>query len=291
MRRWVNVLVVVFVLVFAGGLVIAAVPRVRHAAARTQCTNNLKQLGIALEIYHGAWQNYPPGTIPAKDPDYPAIELPPEKRLSCLVTLVPFLDQTSIVLDLTKPWDAQANLEPRFRHRMGDDPDVTEEAPVGECRLFRCPSNTATATSGFPGLTHYVGVAGVGVDAADRSTGSPGVGFFGHDRLTRQEDVKDGLAMTVAVSETTWKNGPWTAGGQPTVRGLDPSVGPYLGAGSPFGSNHRRDGLFALTPTYAANVLFADCSVRCLTDSTRPAVLEALATIAGGEDVGPALDW
>ena len=61
--------------------------------------------------------------------------------------------------------------------------------------------------------------------------------------------------------------------------------------GGQFGSMHWRGDRFVLKPSFATNVLFADGSVRCLTDSVRPEVFEALATLAGGEDVGQAVDW
>jgi hypothetical protein len=138
---------------------------------------------------------------------------------------------------------------------------------------------------GWPGPASYVGVAGVGADAAGRPAGYPGLGLFGHDRKTRREDIKDGAATTMTVIETTWKNGPWTAGGYPTVRGLEPSATPYLGPGGQFGSNHWQGSLFSSNSPSITKAVFADCSVRSITDSISPDVLEALATIAGGEDV------
>jgi prepilin-type processing-associated H-X9-DG protein len=90
------------------------------------------------------------------------------------------------------------------------------------------------------------------------------VGVFGYDRHTPMSAVTDGLS-------TTARNGPWTAGGLPTVRALGP-------AGGPFGSNHRC-GLLAPTPPSATNVLFTDGSVRALTASTKPEVFEALALL------------
>jgi len=103
----------------------------------------------------------------------------------------------------------------------------------------------------------------------------------------RRADIKDGLTKTMMVVETTWENGPWAAGGPSTVRGLDPDRQPYLGAGNQFGGLHRRgSGLFWFTDHSVTNVLFTDASVRSITDSLDPRLFEALATIAGGEDVG-----
>jgi hypothetical protein len=267
MRRWINVLVVALVLVFGVGLVVAAVPRVRQAAARIRCSNNLHCLGMALEGHHAAYSAYPTATVPHE-------VLPPERRLSWFVANYPFIEQGLLVLDRTKAWDAPENLEPSFG--CWDDDGHRWQEPVGEWVLLRCPLNPARAGPDSPGLTDFVGIAGVGTDAANRSLGYPGVGFFGYDRKASKEDIKDGLATTMMVVETSWKNGPWTAGGFPTVRGLDPSGGPYLGVAGQFGSKHGTNGLFA------------DASVRVLADSIGPEVFEALATIAGGEEVP---DW
>src|SRR5207302_8879555 len=104
------------------------------------------------------------------------------------------------------------------------------EARPGQYPVFRCPSTSSMARPNVPSLTHYVGGAGVYPDAASRSEGEAGIGFFAYNRRTRPDDIKDGTATTMMVIETTRKNGPWTAGGYPTVRGLDPAGGPYLGA-------------------------------------------------------------
>jgi prepilin-type processing-associated H-X9-DG protein len=90
-------------------------------------------------------------------------------------------------------------------------------------------------------------------------------------------DIKDGTGATLAVIETASANGPWTAGGPPTVRGLDPGRQPYLGRGRQFGGTHPG----------GAMALFADGSVRFLRESIDPKTFEALATIAGREEVRP----
>src|SRR5262249_46660417 len=129
MMRWVNVLVLVLVVLLAGGLLAVAVQRVRHADARTRCRNNLKYLGTGLANYPDASGAYPSATITVEG-------LPPEKWLSWLVSTVPFVDQGGLSIDRKKPWDAAVNIEPRFTSVDGED-----EFPVGECKLFRCPSN------------------------------------------------------------------------------------------------------------------------------------------------------
>jgi prepilin-type processing-associated H-X9-DG protein len=132
----------------------------------------------------------------------------------------------------------------------------------------------------MPSVIHYVGVAGVGEDAALLPVGDLRAGVFGYDRKTRPEDIKDGFSRTLMVVETNRDNGPWTAGGRPTVRGLDPAQPPYLGRCGQFGSGHDRGG--------KTNALFADGSVRylLLKGGMSAETFEALATIAGGDEVG-----
>jgi hypothetical protein len=68
--------------------------------------------------------------------------------------------------------------------------------------------------------------------------------------------------------------------------GVEPGGVPYLGEGGQFASLHR-GGPFSWSPPIVTNVLLADGSVRRLSASVSPGVIEALATIAGGEEVGP----
>jgi hypothetical protein len=263
MRRRITVLVLVLVVVLLGGLLAAGVSRMRDEAARTQCVNNLRQIALGLHNYYGTYQRHlPPATVPHA-------ELTPERRLSWLVPTVPYFEQTHLIIDLQKGWDAEENQVPKVRYLDKED------EPLNEVRLFRCPSNPASATPGTPGLTHYVGCTGVGLDAATLGLGYPGTGVFGNDRQICFEDIKDGLATTLLVLEATKENGPWTAGGFPTARGLDQAGVHYVGPGRQFGSNHR-----------GTNVALADGSVRSLTDDIGSDLFEAMATIAGGEEVG-----
>jgi prepilin-type processing-associated H-X9-DG protein len=281
MRRLITVLVVTLVLVLAGGLVLTAIPRVQAAAARTQCQNNLKQIGLAVQNYQGTYNTFlPSATIPNED-------LPCGKRLSWLVDVRPFLEQLGVVIDRKKGWQDGENIIPKW-HGNDGLPDPPE--PLGEYKAFRCPADPAVAAPDSPGLTNYVGLTGVGRDAAELALGYPGVGFFGCERRTKIEDIKDGMASTIMVMETKRETGPWTAGGFPTVRGLDPAGRRYLGASGQFSSGHSSSWPWLSSSATVTNVLYADGSVRGLTESVSPEVLEALVTIAGGEEVEPVGD-
>jgi hypothetical protein len=216
-----------------------------------------------MHNYRDSHGHFPAGTIANSD-------LRPEKRLSWLVELGPYIEATDFFkrIDLSKSWDAKAN----------DAPALTAH-PVFICRASGQVSKSTSS---------YVGMAGVGMDAATLPRGDRRCGFFGYDRRITQEDVKDGLAQTVFVLETTLDKGPWTAGGPATVRGLDPGEQAYIGKDGPFGLVHRDPKFWEVTRLPAeANAGFADGSVRFLPDTVRPEVLQALVTIAGGEEIHP----
>src|SRR5262249_34843274 len=147
-----------------------------------------------------------------------------------------------------------------------------DEEPAPDALCFLCPANPERGGDGkLPSPTHFLGIAGLGNDAADLSLTDARAGFFGYDRRLKCEDIKDGTSTTLAVSEAM-DGGPWTAGGRATVRGLAPDDVAYLGAGGQFASLHRGSRIFSWSPPIVTNVLFADGSVFGLTASVSPQV-------------------
>jgi hypothetical protein len=145
-------------------------------------------------------------------------------------------------------------------------------------RLLCCPAFSNRDPEGLPGVTTYLGAAGLGADAATLPADDPRAGVFGYDRRTPFSDIKDGVSTTILVIETTAPVGPWLAGGPATVRGLIPAYKPFLGSHRQFGGVCQSD---------LAQFAFVDGSVRALTSATGDRVLEALMTKAGGEKVRP----
>ena len=163
-------------------------------------------------------------------------------------------------MDKTKGWDAEEN---RF-------------AALFRWRVFNCPSYPERPPVSALVPTHYLGASGVGPDAVALPADAPGAGFFGYERKLTLADLPRPAADVLMVIETCNASGAWTAAGPPTVRGLGPSRPPYLGASGTFGGNHPG----------GANAVFADCSVRFLSDQMGPRELEALVRVnrpAAGE--------
>jgi hypothetical protein len=258
-RKWAQVLVVLAIAALVVGTFTVLVQRLRLEAEKARCWNNFRQFAIGLEIYHEQNKRYPPGTVRNAD-------LPVERRISWQVDVWGYIEAHMMHHERTGPWDAPGN-----RPILGAIP-------------FRCPSNPDLHRDDGVGRSHIIGIAGLGAEAARLPAGHRDAGVFGYDRATRKHDIKDGLATTVLIIETTTNLGPWLAGGLSTVRGLDPDGDVYLGRDGQFGSYHvvgdsRRVG--------GAHACFADGSVRPLEVNTDRAVLEALVTVAGGEEVSP----
>src|SRR5579864_816771 len=192
MRRLFGVVVAFVALVFLACLILPSILRARTSADRRICSNNLKQLGLALHNYHDVYKSFPPGTVANQ-------ALQPEDRLSWLIPLFPYLEQDNVYrsLDLYKAWNAPENYL------------------LGNGSIYNCLSCSESYTSI---IGSYIGVAGLGSDAATLPLGDSKAGVFGYDRRTKLSDVLDGNSKTLMVIETNFQNGPWAAGGFPTVR-------------------------------------------------------------------------
>jgi hypothetical protein len=255
-KRVLGYLAVGSVVCFLVSTILPVIEQVDSSRRMSQCRKNLEEIGFSLWGYSDSNDKmFPSATVPHKG-------LPPEKRLSWFVEILPHLDPPAYLtlaasLDRTRAWDDDAN-------RAGVNTPIPH---------FHNPYRPHDARAS-PNHTHFVGIAGVGADAARFPSHHRKAGVFGHDRRTLPKRIKDGASNTMMVVDTMAGNGPWAAGGPATVRGLDPNRQPYLGKGRQFGGPQWGSGAFAV---------FADGSVRFIQDRVDPRVFEALATVAGGE--------
>lgn len=263
MRKKIEIAAVLGLVIVGIALCVAGNQKVQEAAGRGDCTNNLKQFGLAIHNYHDANKRFPHAIARP-----PTADFPPESQISWFYVIMPYLQahmDPKFVADIKKPWDDPRN-------------DYVATRPWA---TYPCPANLARGEKYR--LAHYVGITGVGKDAAWLPLGDAKDGFFGYERNITNESIEDGTSTTIMVAETGRDNGPWLQGGFATTRGIDRGEPGYLGEDGQFLSFHRSASWFGFR-SYT-HVAMADASVRTLSNRVSDDVFESLATYAGGEKV------
>jgi prepilin-type N-terminal cleavage/methylation domain-containing protein/prepilin-type processing-associated H-X9-DG protein len=279
----VELLVVLGILAVLLALLLPAVQAVRASAARSICSDHLRQIGLALHGYEASNGVLPPGVRNEQEPGaFPF--------LSWQARLLPFLEQQALWAITVQAFA----LDGDFR----DDPPHLGFATV--LPVFTCPVDARTQALGdLNGLrvafTDYLGVAGV--------TSVRGDGIFYLNSHVRFSDITDGTTNTLAVGERPpsadgifgwWYGGMGQSGNGSADMLLGVREKCYLGYyGCPMGPYEYGPGdpmdncaMFHFYSQHkgGAYFLFADGSVHFLPYSARP-VMKALATRAGGEVV------
>jgi len=260
----IELLVVLVIIGTLIGLILPAVQRTREASRKTQCGNNLRQMGVALTNYEQAKKQFPPGNDQIAN------------RLHAWSSFIlPFLEQSAVSdrIDYTKAWDDPA----------GNLSKVDITIPV-----YVCPSGVKV----FPGKQDYGGILGAYIGPDGRAL-NPLTPRDEHGGILYATDpdymlpataasVTDGLAKTLLVAEAvdremvggedTHSHGDacWACGSNcfPLNSRVinDPSV-------DAFRSNH----------VGGLNSVYGDGHVSFLSDRLDARVLIAICTRTGGE--------
>ena len=309
----IELLVVIAILSTLIALLLPAVQSARGAAARIQCTNNLKQWGLALHNHETVLGHLPTqGDVPIGRTGDP---------WSVQTQLLPYLEQSNLgdLINFTQSSDGQA-------------------MAVNKVGFLMCPSEIndhaqANPTSPYP-LNYLVNTGTWFV--YDPVTGMSGDGVFGINRKTRFSEIPDGTSNTLGMSEGKTFTPILRDGGKPSTTAVNPPNTPaelatyggtfkldaghvewidarsiQSGFNTTFTPNtknlftsggksydidftSRREGKTANIPTYTAvtarsfhsggvNGLMMDGSVRFMRDTVQQQIWRALGTRAGGE--------
>jgi prepilin-type N-terminal cleavage/methylation domain-containing protein/prepilin-type processing-associated H-X9-DG protein len=198
----IELLVVIAIIAVLVGLLLPAVQKVREAANRMSCQNNLKQLGLAIHNYETAFSKFPPGIIQLN---------PMDNDLQ---------DGANTAFGLLLGSVEQQNLQNLFAPNTPwyDPPNsVAVQKPV---KLFLCPSNRASGNVNFQPLAQFVGRPLPNASSCDYAlckganaalcgvTNVPGaaLGVFDVNSETKIADITDGTSTTFAIGEATGNN-------------------------------------------------------------------------------------
>jgi len=284
----IELLVVIAIIGVLVGFLLPAVQQAREAARRSSCSNNLKQIGLALHGYHDANKELPLASVELED----GLSW---DGLSWQVFILPFMEEDARFqsFDFGEKYSDSDN---------SMNKSLTATRPPNS---FLCPSGTdimsnlsADLTNGYY-TTHYLGSMGptgqnveAGTTYSEQSTSNGGFGrqgifFWAKSRKFRE--VTDGLSNTIAIGENSWtaRNGKspqrraWTRGGRAgywmaSCRNFQQPINSDYTAqfnDHSMGSDHPGGAQFG----------FVDGSVRLLVDTIEFGVYKATASMNGGE--------
>ena len=280
-----EIMVVVCIISVLIALLLPAVQSSREVARRIQCTNNLYQLGVALENYASSHRVYPPGVVDFKGP----IDANPVGyHFGWAVQLLPFMEQKNIYHNIN--------------FTLGVYADGNTTATEMRINTLLCPSSAISSGTNYAGCHNDVEKP---IDVDDNGV------FFLNSRIARR-DLVDGPASTILIGETRYSMtfGTWAMGTTATLRnagwGVNDDHAPDVALRKSLvpGGATRADrfdpvvlqsmiekgelatdlvGGFASEHSSGANFLFADGSVHFLKSRVDRSVLRALAHRFDGE--------
>jgi prepilin-type N-terminal cleavage/methylation domain-containing protein/prepilin-type processing-associated H-X9-DG protein len=321
----IELLVVIAIIAILIGLLLPAVQKVREAAARMSCGNNLHQLGVALHSYHDANNMLPPAgrgygwcIVSPPDPVTGRILYQGDSQvynLNGLSLLLPYVEQGNLDTRFNRAEAMSAQKTGYCCNYMGNTSGTLVGNPVtnGNAALmatripvFLCPADSGKPTQGAstaygPGgsydgaKTNYDFITSTNdfncnwwkVTAANART------MFGENSTTRFTDISDGLSSTFAFGETTLEvyNGRTASWGYRgwVMTGVDLRYGINNWDYSPVAPpKYGRLGSWGRAGSLhlgGANFCLADGSVRFVSETTNVTLLTRLGYMADGNAV------
>ncbi len=296
----VELLVVIAIIGVLVALMLPAIQAARESARKTQCANNLKQIGLGMHAYLLNYKAFPPGYVSKVLPDHD--DGGPGWSWGAMI--MPFIEESALA--------EQINFSASVHHADADAVRLKTLA------LFACPSDgmfepiidipskSSTRIICQMAAANYVGSAGT-VRPTCKICRDNFDGVFGRNRAIKPKELQDGLSKTLAIGErASYWSRPAIWGVVPNSKILDNqkpglyAAGPAYVLGTTFhdGFNietstemdHGTMGTFAESfgsqHPGGAFFMFCDAGVRFVWDDADPAIMNALSTRDGNPQSG-----
>ena len=291
----IELLVVIAIIAILIGLLLPAVQKVREAAARTKCQNNLKQIGLAFHNFEAANKHFSPGYVSAA---IPQLGITAAREHGWAVFLLPYMEQNSLY--------AQYSFTNHFYEPQNQ---VVRETQL---KIMQCPSTPGQnrfhdyTRSGFalhmaagdyaPNNAINSALPGLGLIAARNSYAGALAGNF----LGTHGDISDGSSNTLFIAECAgrpfvYRTGGKLVSGSVSGGGWADRDAEYITHGSsadgttqpgPCHTNCTNENEMYSFHTNGANILLGDGSVKLLRSSASMEVVASLLTRMAGDVVG-----
>ena len=284
----IELLVVIAIIAILIALLLPAVQQAREAARRTQCKNNLKQIGLALHNYHDVHLTFPSGTSPSRLTTNNNRVRANFESWGWSAFILPFLDQQPLFDNL------DINGSTLNEALMRADAAGTLNSSFETLSAFMCPSDTTGPRMDTARRSSFAGLAGVSVDWRAPtmnyagSTGGvcgdvrspreqndrPPLGIFYNGSKVRIRDITDGTSNTFLVGEREERCGAGTWIGARNPDGSGSQGNDYglarvrIPVNDPVNTGNDRctDG-FSSLHTGGAQFLFCDGSVHFISEN------------------------
>lgn len=276
----IELLVVIAIIAILISLLLPAVQQAREAARRTQCRNNLKQIGLALHNYHDAYHGFPSGWIETSTQwGLPAADT--VNGFGWGAMILPYIEQSNLYnrINFDAPLLTEPDRDPATPQLENNATLVANQALAA----FQCPSDvgpdrqdnwhfTHNATHKLldAGTSDYVGNFGTWAIQLYDSRSAEGEGIFFRNSHIHIRDITDGTSNTFLVGERKWT-------------GVDAMGSPHLGDAYWMGTidnwatditatvsrymNHGHQASYSSAHTGGATFLLCDGSVRFVSEN------------------------
>jgi len=222
----IELLVVIAIIAILIGLLLPAVQKVRDAANRMKCQNNMKQIALSVHNYESATGYLPPGGINTSSPKYlPGLDeygtetsagVWSYPNVSFLVVMLPYIEQANVLLAASGG----------YNFKKGYNDPVNQPATSIRIPLYLCPANPSDkiipASGGFsPAPADYWPISRSNDASSVWTTlgltfpGAGGCkGILQVNSLIKITNVSDGLTNTIMIGESTARQQGWSKGKQ-----------------------------------------------------------------------------